>query len=313
VSRYVCRFSGGLSSWAAARRTAERYGVGNVTLLFADTRMEDEDLYRFLIEGAADVLGVPLGDVADLAAAAFVIPAVEDERPAERIAALESLQREATARLPGFVWIADGRDPWQVFFDERYLGNTRVDPCSKLLKRKLLDRWVRENAPGAVEVFGYDHEEDHRIAGMRAYDSNRRLLFPMADRPWWVGTRCQEECRARGIEPPRLYAMGFRHNNCGGFCVKAGQAAMARLLDAMPRRFAYHERREQEIRDYLGKDVAVLRDRTGGSPTALTLTQFRERVQASGQCDLFDWGACSCFAHEDAAADARPAGKAVRP
>ncbi len=25
-----------------------------------------------------------------------------------------------------------------------------------------------------------------------------------------------------GIEPPRLYKMGFKHNNCGGACVKAG-------------------------------------------------------------------------------------------
>lgn len=28
--------------------------------------------------------------------------------------------------------IRDGRNPWQVFHDVRFLGNTRIDPCSKL-------------------------------------------------------------------------------------------------------------------------------------------------------------------------------------
>lgn len=38
------------------------------------------------------------------------------------------------------VRIADGRNPLQVFRDERYLGNSRADPCSKILKRELCDR-----------------------------------------------------------------------------------------------------------------------------------------------------------------------------
>ncbi len=48
---HVVMFSGGAGSWAAAKRIAAR----PLTLLFADTLIEDGDLYRFLDDAAADV------------------------------------------------------------------------------------------------------------------------------------------------------------------------------------------------------------------------------------------------------------------
>ncbi|MGW5731036.1 hypothetical protein [Nocardia beijingensis] len=45
----------------------------------------------------------------------------------------------------------------------------------------------------------------------------------------------------------------------------------------------------------LGKDVAILRDRTDGTSKPLPLTVFRQRIEQ--QPDLFDvddWGACGC-------------------
>lgn len=60
---------------------------------------------------------------------------------------LDDCERLLPAKL---VRIADGRDIWQVFRDERFLGNSRVDPCSKILKRELADRWIAEHCPTAV-------------------------------------------------------------------------------------------------------------------------------------------------------------------
>jgi len=45
--KHVVQFSGGLCSFWAAHRVIAQHGRENVTLLFADTNMEDEDLYRF--------------------------------------------------------------------------------------------------------------------------------------------------------------------------------------------------------------------------------------------------------------------------
>jgi hypothetical protein len=103
-----------------------------------------------------------------------------------------------------------------------------------------------------------------------------------------------DELRAIGIEPPRLYKMGFPHNNCGGFCVKAGQAQFAQLLKQLPERYAYHEAQEELNRQQVG-DFSVLADRSGdGKKKPLTLRVFRERIEAGETLDRHDWGGCGC-------------------
>ena len=92
--------------------------------------------------------------------------------------------------------------------------------------------------------------------------------------------------------------MGFPHNNCGGFCVKAGQAHFKHLLEQMPERYAYHENKEQELRSYLDKDVAILRDRRGGTTKPLTLKDLRLRLVNDGEVDPYDWGGCGCFSED---------------
>jgi len=104
--------------------------------------------------------------------------------------------------------------------------------------------------------------------------------------------------RARGVEPPRLYADGFEHNNCGGFCIKAGQAQFERLLRTNRDRYLEHEAKELDLRAFLEKDVAIMRDRGDDDSRPLTMQEFRERIEVPGQEALFDttdWGSCSCF------------------
>lgn len=45
--RHLVMFSGGAGSYAAAKRVVAEHGPANTLLIFADTKMEDEDLYRF--------------------------------------------------------------------------------------------------------------------------------------------------------------------------------------------------------------------------------------------------------------------------
>ncbi len=47
---HIVSLSGGVSSAVAADRVVTRYGRSNVTLWFADTLWEDEDLYRFMTD-----------------------------------------------------------------------------------------------------------------------------------------------------------------------------------------------------------------------------------------------------------------------
>lgn len=252
--RHLVLFSGGLVSWATAKRVVEKHGTDGVVLLFADTMMEDEDLYRFIVEAAENV-GVPL------------------------------------------TRIADGRNPWEVMRDERIIGGgmTGADPCSKILKRQLLDRWTRENCqPETVSHVGLDWTEHHRLDRMRVRMPERKWSAPMTEAPYLTKPQMMEWLKREGIEPPRLYKMGFPHNNCGGFCIKAGQAHFELLLRMMPDRYAYHEQKEEEIRQMLGKDYAVLREQRDGNKYPLTLRKLRERIQSQGTFDQFEWGGCGC-------------------
>lgn len=250
----VVMFSGGVASWAASRRLAER-GTDDLCLLFADTLMEDEDLYRFLVEAAADI-GAPL------------------------------------------IRIAEGRTPWDVFFDEKMMGNTRADPCSRILKRETLDRWIIENCDPATTTvhMGYTFDEFHRWERLRdRWSKPWSVNAPLCEKPWLTRIEIHEALRQAGIKPPRLYAMGFPHNNCGGFCVKAGQGGFATLLANFPERYAYHEAQERRFRQETGKDVSILRDRASGATTPLTLTAFRERREVGERFPEWDFGGCGCM------------------
>jgi len=251
---HVAMFSGGAGSWAAAKRIPKK--TGRLTLLFADSLIEDEDLYRFIDEAAADVGGL-------------------------------------------LVKVAEGRDPWQVFFDKRFLGNSRVDPCSRILKRELLRDWLDSNCdPADTTIYlGFDWTEAHRFERAQGYWEPWEVRAPLCDPPYIDKAQVLSELRAADIEPPRLYGMGFPHNNCGGFCIKQGMAGFRRLLEVFPARYDYHERKEQEIREFLGKDVAILRDRTGGTSTPLTLRSLREQIEAGAESEQLklDWGGCGCF------------------
>lgn len=192
--------------------------------------------------------------------------------------------------------LCEGRNPWQVFRDEHMIGNSRADMCSRILKRELLRKHIFGNYMplDSTILFGMDFSEANRLENMAGIYAPFAVAAPMLAAPLWDKCKMQSEIKSRfGIEPPQLYKEGFPHNNCGGFCVKAGQAHFAHLLKVRPETYAYHEAEEQAMREFLGKDVAILRDRRGGTVKPLTLLAFRDRV-ATGEFDKNEWGGCGC-------------------
>ena len=290
----VVMFSGGISSWVVSKRVVARFGAEQTVLLFADTLIEDEDLYRFLVEGAANTLGGSPPPIPD-------IPAVEDIGDAAgfklRKELIAELARSAMEAIPGLQWLIEGRSIWEVFHDERFLANHRVDPCSKILKRQLLDSWLEQNCDPAITqvAHGFDWSEGHRLDRMRKHDKVWRRWAPLMERPYLNKDQMCDYANAQGVRPPRLYELGFVHNNCGGGCVKAGQASWAHLLKTFPKRYEWWERNEEKMRRFLGKNVSILDDRRGGTRKPITLKYFRERLVAENDFDTSDWGSCGCF------------------
>ena len=190
-----------------------------------------------------------------------------------------------------------GRTIWDVFREERYLGNTRIDPCSKYLKRVPMRRWLEANCDPSdtVAYLGFDWTERHRHDRALAYWAPWVMKSPLLYEPIIDKAQALDILREAGIEPPELTRQGFPHANCGGGCVKAGIGQFKRLLAVAPGTYAEWEREEDSIRGLLG-DVAILRDRRGGSVKPLPLKTLRLRVQA--EPTLFqdeEWGGCNCM------------------
>ena len=262
---HVVMLSGGVGSWAASKRVVAVQDTENRVLLFADTKTEHPDTYRFLRESAANVGGT-------------------------------------------LVEIADGRTIWEVFRDVKFLGNSHVDPCSRILKRDLADRWLADHySPESVIVYvGIDWTEEHRFIRLR----ERRLPWvyqaPLCDPPYLSKLQLHEWAAREGLQQQFLYRIGAPHANCGGGCVKMGQGGFANLYRKAPELFAEWEQREIEMRAQLG-DVSIMKDRRGGKTKPLTLTMLRIRVEADGRCDdEFDFGGCGCMIDEPEAVSEDP-------
>lgn len=241
---HIVLFSGGLASFEVGRRAISEHGREKVALWFFDTLIEDMSLYQFL-EDCESKLNVPI----------------------ERL--------------------RDGRNPWQVFRDERFIGNSRVPLCNRVLKRELLERLLRIHYPDKDVVLhlGYERHEKNRMAKARKrWDAKGyEVDFPLERPPFLSSTDLKQAAERQGVEIPRLYRIGFGHNNCGGACVQAGVEQWSLVWRLFPNRFLWHEEQEQLTREHLQKDVAILRDRTGGKTRPLTLRELRSRLVADAE------------------------------
>lgn len=199
--------------------------------------------------------------------------------------------------------IADGRDIWQLFNDHNYIGNTRADICSKILKRDMAKKWIKERFHhyAVTLYFGIDHSERHRTVAISHNWKPYKVEFPLCQPPYMSKCEMLQECERDGINPPRIYDEGFPHNNCNGFCVKAGHAQFLHLLKTRPEVFLYHATKEKEFRDRTGMDVSVLRDRRGNKTIPLPMFEFQRQIENGElQVNRRDWGkGCQCFTPDD--------------
>lgn len=223
----------------------------------------------------------------------FADTLIEDE---DNYRFLEESAKQLGCQL---IRVADGRDPWQVFQDKRWLGNSRVAQCSHLLKQQPCLKWLQENDPEheAIVYVGIDWMESHRLPAIQKHWQPWQVEAPLTEAPYLDKVQLLEWARGEALKPPRMYDYYFAHANCGGFCVRAGKAHFANLLRYFPDRYLHHEEKEQEFQTFLGKEVTILREQVDTVRQPLSLREFRQRVEVKPtQLNLLDWGGCGCFA-----------------
>lgn len=270
--KHIVNMSFGIGSWAAGKLVARKHGVDDLILLFADTKYEDEDTYRWGREAAANIGGE-------------------------------------------LVEIADGRTPWEVFFDERFLGNSQIDPCSKILKRQLIDRWLLDHFPVQSDVTCYVglhwSESDRFSRWDKKEQCWRGVLHRFAANGWLVRAPLCEPpligyddlhvwAKSEGMSEQWMYQAGFPHANCGGRCVKQGKNGWKRLYEIRRDRFIECRDKEQEFRRLIGRDdVSIMKETVNGVRVPLTLADFEKRLEGGFACNLLDIdntvAGCNCF------------------
>lgn len=239
--KQVVSFSTGLLSAIVAARIMERYGEESTLLVFMDTQIEDADNYRFM-EEFKRYFGIPI------------------------------------------VILSEGRTPYQVARDAQIIPNHQIAPCTFKLKIDIFKRYLASLEDDFVIHIGYDFQEMHRVERTKKqYESEGWAVdFPMLWKPIERRKYTQVAIEDWGIKPPRMYALGYSHANCGGVCVKQGMGDWRRTIVNFPDRYAEVEQWEAKMRNHpVRKDYAIIRDRSGGKTTPVTLTEFRERTENS--------------------------------
>jgi hypothetical protein len=160
------------------------------------------------------------------------------------------------------------------------------------MSRKFIKQFKSDEV---IIYLGFDWTEMNRFEKAQKAWLPYTIKSPLCEPPYIDKEDMKLMIAEDGIELPRLYKMGFAHNNCGGGCVKAGIGHFAKLYKEFPERFKLWEDNEQAIREHLGKDVSILRRTRQGVKSKLTLKTLREEIDTLTAAELCDIGGCGCF------------------
>lgn len=206
-----------------------KYGAENVHLFIACLAGESPDLWR-LVDECEQRTGLHVTRISYHPEQRYIIDAPESE------------------------WW----NVWKAFRAAGRMGSSLADPCSRMLKRETIKNYLLDTATPGVDTLhvGITSDEIDRMLAIRKnwLKAGFRVEADLEDLP---------EVNAVDFLgwQPVLYEQGFSHNNCGGFCVKAGHAEFERLLWYYPQLYAYHEEQEQLFQREFNTTATIMRDR----------------------------------------------------
>lgn len=244
---HVVSFSTGLSSAICAELVLKRFykkGSSKIIVTFMDTRLEDADNYRFMVD----------------------------------------CYKRWESQFPDVIFktLADGRTPYEVYEDQGVIPAVRFNTCSRELKWYKFIQFISSLEGESVVYIGFDYSEAHRITPVKKnYESiGVKVDFPLLWRPILGRTYYDIVLNDWGIRPPRMYDLGYSHANCGGMCVKQGQADWLRTLVHFPERFEqvanWEDALSKRVKEAGRGERYMIRVIRDGTTTFISLKQFRE-------------------------------------
>lgn len=265
----VVNFSGGACSFWAAHRVIEKYGSGEVVLLFADTLIESPDLYEFN-DWTSKYFGIPITRVS------------REMKPWDLF------------RKEGF--IANSRSPiCSIRLKRQPLDEwcrENMQPVGSLF------------GEADIAYVGLDWNEQHRLDSLRLKKPQWQWVAPMLEwKPIWDKPRMITELEKIKAPIPRAYREGFPHNNCNRRCVQAGISHWMRLYDVDKPAFYDWMAEEQLTIEDLAlrgiKALPMLKYQRNKVPISMTLKDLEKRILANDPTlPKYEWGGCGCSVEE---------------
>lgn len=234
LRNHIIFFSGGKSSFAAADYVKTNFPDGNILLYFTDTLIEDDDLYRFILEGS-DKLELPL-----LIHSRGLTPA----------------QLMVKQRFMANSRVGTCSKELKMKVSADYLKKGIVPEIEKWHNKHFLKH--EDFISDATLYFGISFEEMHREQPIRENWKPFKVEMPLIENV----IDNNETLKKYNIRQPRLYDMQFAHNNCKAKCVKAGQGHFKNLLKKDKTTFMELMEQEIVISEYIRytKQSGLLRD-----------------------------------------------------
>ena len=180
----ICWWSGGITSAVACKIAIDLFGKENCQIIMIDTNNEHEDTYRFR-KDCENWYGSPI----------------------ETITAIHKQWNSIQD-----VWIT-----------RRALNSATGAICSTELKRRVRERWEKENKV-KNEVFGFefDPKEFNRAKSMTINHPEVKAIYPLL--MYGLTKRdCMQIVKNANIKIPIVYELGYKNNNCFRTgCVQGG-------------------------------------------------------------------------------------------
>jgi len=148
-----------------------------------------------------------------------------------------------------------GASTHEVWKKKRYMAGHNGAPCSKALKRDLLESFRQ---PGDITVLGFTVEESKRLTRFFDADSDSLPCAPLIERGL-TKSDCLAIIERAGIELPAMYRLGYHNANCIG-CVKGGEGYWNKIRRDFPSQFA----QIADIQESIGPGAYLFRNRKTG-------------------------------------------------
>lgn len=174
-----------------------------------------------------------------------------------------------------------GASTHEVWRRKQFMEGLKGAPCSKALKRDLLDAF---RLPGDVSIIGYTAEEVGRFERFFDRGADVQARAPLIERGL-TKADCLAIVERAGIELPLMYRLGYHNANCIG-CVKGGEGYWNKIRVDFPVEFG----QIADIQESIGPGAYLFRNRGTGVRYSL-----RELPPDSGRYQDEPEIACSFF------------------